>query len=285
MRGEFLGVWSESWREIWSKLARHSKAPDDLFIELYRELVTVIIAPPNQTDKEKASAQMRFAEIVSDPALARKAFIKIKSRDLRGERFIVEFFEKAYSVVEEFGSDLLTKRYFNLVSAFIDKYSLRYNLREPCCLSPTLSGIFTNLMRELKIVTSKDAHLNSCMQDFEEAICDLRIDCSHRRIKACLREQFILLEAIGSKYLGKDGQTLGNICNKINLPHSALKEALSGIYGFASNYPGFRHGGNPKSVNRDIDMREMVVMSIILAGFTLYLTDQINADIVYRGEL
>lgn len=285
MRGEFIGVWSESWREIWSKLAKHPKAPNDLFSELYRELVSVFIVPPNQTLDEKNFAEKRFVEIVSDPAQARVAFMKIKSKNLRGERFIVEFFESAYDVLEDLGGDLLANRYFNLVSAFIDKYSLRYNLREPCCLSPTLSGIFTNLMRELKVVTSKDAHLNSCMQDFEEAICDLRIDCSHRRIKACLREQFILLEAIGSKYLGKDGQTLGNICDKINWPHSALKKALSGIYGFASDYPAFRHGGNPNSVNRDIDMREMVVMSIILAGFTLYLTDQINADIIYRGEL
>ncbi|MBD2472367.1 hypothetical protein [Nostoc sp. FACHB-145] len=285
MRGEFIEVWSESWREIWSKLARHTKAPDDLFSELYRELITVIIVPPNQTDKEKASAEMRFAEIVSDPAQARKTFMKTKSRDLRGERLIVKFFESAYDVLEDLGGDLLANRYFNLVSAFIDKYSLRYNLRKPCCLSPTLPGIFANLIRELKIVTSKDAHLNTLMKDFEDAICDLRIDCSNSRIKTCIHKQFMLLEAMGSKYLNKDQQTLGDICNKIDLPHSALKEALSKIYGFASNYPGIRHGGNPKSVIREIEMRDMVVMSILLAGFAPYLTDQINADVVYRGEL
>jgi hypothetical protein len=49
---------------------------------------------------------------------------------------------------------------------------------------------------------------------------------------------------------------------------------------FASNYPGIRHG-----VIRDIEMRDMVVMSILLVGFAPYLTDQINADIIYRGEL
>lgn len=95
----------------------------------------------------------------------------------------------------------------------------------------------------------------------------------------------MLLEAMGAKYLQKDGQTLGDICKKINLPHLALQEALSKIYGFASNYPGIRHGGRPKSVIRDIEMRDMVVVSILLAGFAPYLTDQINADVVYRGEL
>src|SRR5690348_6154825 len=38
MRGEFIGVWSETWREIWDVLASHEAAPGDLFCELYREL-------------------------------------------------------------------------------------------------------------------------------------------------------------------------------------------------------------------------------------------------------
>ncbi len=106
MRGEFLGVLSESWREIWSKLARHTKAPDDLFIELYRELVKVFIIPPNQTSDEKVWAEKRFAEIVRDPAQAKNAFIKTKSSSLCGERFIVKFCERAYQVVEDVGGDL-----------------------------------------------------------------------------------------------------------------------------------------------------------------------------------
>ena len=52
-----------------------------------------------------------------------------------------------------------------------------------------------------------------------------------------------------------------------------------------SDYPGIRHGGSPNSVIRDIEIGDMVLMSILLAGFTPYLTDQINADIIYQGEL
>jgi hypothetical protein len=48
MRGEFIGVWSECWREIWSKLAKHPKAPNDLFSELYRELVNALIISQNR---------------------------------------------------------------------------------------------------------------------------------------------------------------------------------------------------------------------------------------------
>ena len=286
MRGEFLGVWSESWREIWSKLARNTKAPDDLFIQLYRVLDTAISVPPHHTDEEKASAQMRLAEILNDPALARKAFMKTKSRSLCGERLLVEFFERAYQVIEEVGGDLLANRYFNLVFAFINKYSLRYDLRRPCFLHPTLSGIFANLMRDIKTATTQDAHLNSLMKDFESAIRDLRIECSDSRIKICIHKQINLMEAMGARYPGVNKTTLGDICDQVKTwPHGALKESLKKIYGFASDYPGIRHGSTPNGVIRDIEMRDMVAVSILLAGFTPYLTDQINADIIYRGDL
>ncbi len=38
MRGEFIGVWSETWREIWTPLIDHEGVPEDIFCELYREL-------------------------------------------------------------------------------------------------------------------------------------------------------------------------------------------------------------------------------------------------------
>ena len=286
MRGEFIGVWSESWREIWSKLARHTKAPDDLFIELYRELVSVFTPPLNQTDHEKKLAEQRFVEIVSAPAQARVAFMKTKSRDLRGERFLVEFFESAYQVIENLGGDLLANRYFNLVNGFINKYSLRYDLRRPCFLHPTLSGIFANLMRDIKIATSQDDHLNSLMKDFETAVRDLRNDCSDIRIRNCIHKQINLIEGIAKSSPGVKNTSLGEICNELtSWPHITLKESLKKIYGFTSDYPGIRHSGNKDSKLREIEMRDMVAVSILLAGFTPYLTNQINADVVYRGEL
>jgi len=39
MRGEFIGVWSETWREIWLPLIDHEGVPEDIFCELYRALV------------------------------------------------------------------------------------------------------------------------------------------------------------------------------------------------------------------------------------------------------
>lgn len=44
-----------------------------------------------------------------------------------------------------------------------------------------------------------------------------------------------------------------------------------------------RHGGTPANALRAVDMRDMVAMSIPLAGFTLYLSSALDADAVYRG--
>ena len=58
---------------------------------------------------------------------------------------------------------------------------------------------------------------------------------------------------------------------------------MKDLYGFASDYPGIRHGGTPANALRAVDMRDMVAMSILLAGFTPYLSSALDADIVYRG--
>lgn len=34
MRGEFIGVWSESWREIWLPLIDHEGVPEDILCAL-----------------------------------------------------------------------------------------------------------------------------------------------------------------------------------------------------------------------------------------------------------
>jgi hypothetical protein len=152
-------------------------------------------------------------------------------------------------------------------------------------LCPTLPGLFSSLVRDLRALTAKDAHLDALMKEFENAVRDLRTDCSDGRIKTCIQKQVNLLEALGAAFPGVTETELGGMCNQIGTwPHGAIKASLKNLYGFASNYPGIRHGGNPASALRTIEMRDMIAMSILLAGFTPYLSDQLNADVMYRGH-
>ena len=137
-----------------------------------------------------------------------------------------------------------------------------------------------------KIATSNDEHLNTLMKDFESAIRDLRIDCSDNRIKTCIQKQINLLEALGGQYPGVTKNTLGAICNQVHTwPHEEIKNSMRSLYTFTCDYPGIRHGGTPLSAIRSIEMRDMIAMSILLVGFAPYLTDLLDADVIYRGEL
>jgi hypothetical protein len=275
MRGEFIGVWAETSREIWEQLASEETAPDDIYCELYRELSSAL--------RKKPSAE-ELADIIDNSVQAKEAFQKTKAEDLASERTLVEFFEKAHEALDDLVGDALANPYFNLLSAFVQKFSLRYDLRRPCLLCPTLPGVFTSLVRDLKEATRRDAHLNGLMQDFENAIRDLRTDCSDGRIRTCMTKQVNLLEAFASRYPGVTTNTVGTICNEVKTwPHESVKDAMKNLYKFTCNYPGIRHAGTPASALRIIDMRDMVAMSILLAGFMPYLTDQLNADSVYRG--
>ena len=281
MRGELIGVWAETWREIWIPLIEPPLAeddeglPEDIFCELYRALDPALSPRPSVED---------LAEIIGNPVQSREAFEAITVNDFAGERALVGFFEAMHDALEEMGGDELTNRYFNLLSGFIDKFNLRYDLRRPCILCPTLPGVFASLVRDLRALTNQDPHLDALMKDFEDAVRDLRHDGSDRRIKTCIQKQMNLLEAIGRAAPGITAATLGTICDQVGTwPHEKIKEAMKNLYGFASDYPGIRHGGTPESALRAVDMRDMVAMSILLVGFTPYLTHGLNPDVVYRG--
>jgi hypothetical protein len=275
MRGEFICVWSETWRDIWDDLRAHEAAPNDLFCELYRELAKGLAVRPSVE---------ALADIIDDEGQSAEAFQQIRAKDIASERSLVDFLESAYESLTDLGGDALANYYFNSLEIFIEKFSLRYDLRQPCVLCPTLPGIFTSLVRDLKAITRCDVHLDALMREFENSIRDLRTDCSDYRIKTCIQKQMNLLEAIGRTFPGVTGNTLGAICNQVGTwPHEKIRDAMKNLYSFASDYPGIRHGGSPGNVLRAIEMRDMVAMSILLAGFTPYLTDQLNANNLYRG--
>jgi hypothetical protein len=275
MRGEFIGVWSETWREIWLPVIDSENVPEDIFCELYREFAQALKVRPSVED---------LADIIDNPAQAREAFERARCDDLAGERALVSFLEEAHPALEDLGGDELSNRYFNLLAGFIEKFSLRYDLRRPCTLCPNLSGIFASLIRDLNALGNVDGNIARRLKDFKEAVQDLRLGQTEGRIANCVAKQIMLLEAIGATGDGVTRTELAGICGELQLwPHPAMRQSLLNLYGFASDVPGLRHGTPSTGVLRDIDMRDMVAMSILLAGFTPYLSNGLDADVVYRG--
>lgn len=278
MRGEIIGVWSETWREIWSKLSRLDAAPDDLFCELYRELSYAFDDQPDVNT---------LAAIIDDPEQSKLSFRKTKANSFKGEISVIEFLERAHVIMADLGGDPLTNRYFLLMEGFLEKYSLRYDLRRPFSLHPTLPGVFSRLIRELKTFTGKNANLHALMVEFEDSVRDLGKMPTAGKIKTCIQKQINLLEAIGRNCPGvhANTNTLGRICDEVGTwPHDKLRLAMKNLYGFTSDYPGIRHGGTAANAIRDVELRDLIAVSILLAGFSPYLTDQINSNIVYGGS-
>ena len=229
MRGEFVGVWPELWGAVWLPLLEEHEVESDIFCELYRELDAALTT---------TFTAEQLADIIDDPAQAEEAFQNATADDLRGERATVAFLEAAFDSLEEFGGDELSNAYFGLLESVIEKYSLRYDLRRPCLLCPTVPGVFANLMRDLRDATSQNPHLDGLMKDFEEAVRDLRQDASDSRIRTVMVKQVNLLEAMGSMAPGVTENTVGKICGQVNTwPHKKVKEAMQCLYSFTcSNF-------------------------------------------------
>lgn len=290
MHGEFIGVWSEMWREIWLPLIdeplgeNEEGVPEDIFCELYR----VLAGDPKRPGALKNTPSVQvLADIIDNPQQGREAFENIKVDDLAGEQALVGFIESTYEALEELYGDELSNHYFNLLDTFIEKFSLRYDLRRPCILCPTIPGVFMNLVRDLRALTAQDSHLDQLMKDYEESVRDLRYGCSERRIKTCIRTQVNLLEELGWEALGctdpqvKRKALSSSIKQVASWPHDDVQTALKSLYGFTCDYPGIRHAGTPGHAKRPIDMRDMVAISILLTGFTPYLCDGLNADAIF----
>jgi hypothetical protein len=290
MLGELGQVWPSAWVEIWVPLLQHPEFGDDLARDLYREHVREPKPARPAADLSEGELLALNAEIrvyEERAASAEKARATLKRtwfKRVVGEGAAIAFLEKSYSIFEEYGDGNFSNDYFNRVDRFLKRYSLRYDLRRPLTLHPTLSGIFASLMKELRSISLQDEHLCTLLTEFENSLRDLRSDLSQVRIKTCLQKQFNLLEAIGRTFPGVTHQTLGDMCGQISSwPHATIRDALKRLYGFRSSYPGLGHAGNPKGVLRDLEARDIVAIAVMLAGFVPYLTDQLNSRVVYGG--
>ncbi|GBQ94143.1 hypothetical protein [Asaia krungthepensis] len=330
MRDEFLGVQSLLMAEVFEPLfefiEENEIEVEDLWLDIFQSALprpappveptyqdyndTGAIYLPEDIDKwiafEEAMERYRaalepFNNSNPDDELARD-YICDFFNDAPSEYAIVETLEKAFKPFDDAGGDQLSNTYFVAVQTFIEKFSLRYDVRRPSfnrrmSIYPTLPGLFTKMLRDLRLSSAQDAALAELMASFEETIRDLHDERSPRRVKQCIAAQFNLLEAMLSQHpnilaynaamenripQGQKANTFGAMCNKAGVwPHNKVMESAKAIYSFASDYPGIRHGGNPANQLREVDMRDLLSISVILTGFSPYLSPTMDPEKIY----
>ena len=275
MRARFVRVWDELWTHVWSELAEHEEAPSDLFCELYRELARILREVPTVE---------QVADVVGDIDRSVQVFQQTRANDLSGEWAIVEFLEASHDVLEDCGGAGLSKQYQRLLSQFIDKFNLGYDLSPPCRISPTVPGMFASLVDAIRSVVGNDDHLRGLYANFEDSIRAVRMEETDNNIRTCVVKQINLLEAIACQHPRATRNTIGAICREVETwPHDGVRDAMMSLYKFACDYPGIRHSGTASAAARSIDMRDMLALSILLMGFVPYLSEDLDASQVYRG--
>ena len=143
-------------------LIDHEGVPEDIFCELYREL-----APAAE---EPAHRSQRSCRHHRQPRQSRRRSRRRPRRTSRGSAHSFDVPRSGTSGARRTGRRPLSNRYFNLLAGFIEKFSLRYDLRRPCTLCPTLPGLLTNLVQHMRSTSQADAHLAKLNHEFEEAI-------------------------------------------------------------------------------------------------------------------
>ena len=297
MKGELLAAWPYVWADVWVRLyaalipkPRQPTAPPE---PVSFDADGNMIDPAEITAAaEYKTAMALFHEhrlsyektLTANPDEARAWLRDALHTTLQTEAAAICSLEKAFICIEDIGGDTLSNRYVNLVEVFIEKYNLRYDLRRPFSLHPNLPGVFSQLVGQLKSATATNPHLNGIMSDFEESFRDLKTGGTPARIKACISRQVNLLEAIGQIAPNVTGNTLGAICDQVGTwPHEGLKGSIKCVYKFSNEFPGVRHAGTPTTQIREVDMRDLIALSVVLTGFAPYLTDQLDVERMFGG--
>src|SRR5438477_6431000 len=210
--------------------------------ETSKKMLSVALSELAADPAKREEVLMRSREsIINDRILSKAAFKMTQHVDIGGEPAVVSFLENVYGIVEDLAGESVANDYFNLLDSFVLKFSLRYDLRRPCILCPTLPGVFANLIRDLRALSKEDRGLEELMRDFDEAIRDLRFGMSSGRISTCITKEVMLLEALTSLSPNVKTNTLADMCGEIrSWPHPAVSESLKKLYGFASDRSGIR---------------------------------------------
>lgn len=281
------------WTDLWARLQLSAADDDREFFWLeervplpegfdpHDDLYSEIFRAAYKSLSKEILADLDISELIGSPELAVDFLMNLSGYDFASEYSIIQFLEAVLDTLAEF-DDVLPGRYLALMEYFIQKYSLRYVLLDQGKIYPSVTGIFSELMLRVEGIANENEHLSSLKEEMHSALYAIKGESSQANVKIFVHKLFNLSEALACGRPEVKDKTLGGACNQIqSWPHSAVRSSLSSLYGFASDYPGMRHAGSPESKLRDLDMRDLVSMSIILAGYMPYLSDELACNDIY----
>ncbi len=272
MIGNLRDRWEFTWADIWEPLGSLPQAPRDLYIQLYRTSLDYLRKKPPYQEVEV---------IINNPDLALEAFRLLQGKQFKDEMSAVHFLERAYILINHFGSKILVKRYGEYVSKFLKKYNLRYETATPFSLRVRLPAVYGDIYEELRQVNETDAHLSGLMNEFEIAFSDFIRTKTTRDLTLSIMRASNYAEGMALFSLNQQQGTFGQLCDQLAVwPHPYMKEAIKKLYHFCSDYPGIRHGGARNNPNRlrDLEIKDTIIVSTLFIAASGYLHQQVNLN-------
>lgn len=267
MTGSLRQAWVYAPVDVWEPLAIHSSAPPDLFSDLFTVVDEFLSPRPMDAELEESR---------NDPKKAERRFLGLKGTDFATESAIVLFLEAAREVIADYEIPGYEDLYRHLVSDFLQKYNLRYRMDEPFTLRFLLPGSFSNLYAELHRLNASSPHLASLLADFEHSFNQYSRTQAEADLRNSINNASKYVEGLAGLTCGNNG-SLGDLCGQVkDWPHATIREALSKLYGFCSNYPNIRHAGNPKGALRPLAPRDATAVSVLLLTFCGYVSPQVD---------
>ena len=130
------------------------------------------------------------------------------------------------------------------------------------------------MIEEVELQISGDPHLLELHRNAEEAFEDLSLNARPVDIKNCISRVCTFVEGLAARRPEVTANTLGAAANQLTFwPHATIRNVLSSLYGFCSDYPAIRHAGNPEGRLRELELGDALIISTAILVFTGYLTD------------
>jgi hypothetical protein len=289
MSDSLRDTWVHAWTDIWEQVEQHPDFWPEMYMDLYPSFAKngtgigdhrLEHFPEVPAEQRAGKSEALYFEISNDPRRARAAFQHFRQSDFENDRRLILFLEDAIETIETGGGPLLASAFSSLTKSMLLRYNCRFRVAEsPFKIVSHFAGAFAAVVEQVAIHCQNDDHAALLLAEFRESFEALSSSQSNNTLKTCILKACTKTEGIAAGRPDATKGTLGELCKECNVwPHKTIRESVSSLYGFCSNYPGIRHAGNHQSALRAVSLKDAVLISMNFILATGYFIDSIDFE-------